>query len=851
MRHSFVFCLTVAVIVIAGASGHVCAQSAKDAQDQPPLAAEQPAAKKPTEPEEERADDEKPTETPDELAAKDPIELPPPLPIELALLRPDSLVGWTHAAAPPDGWSIEQGRLTGADGATPLLSGLALADFELELKWTTSNSARVIIELPHIPAGPVLKIAFAQSPCCGRITRDGKQLAPGKAVSATERMHSGIIHRQGDQLSVTVDGQQVASTKIAKDARYGLGLATEGGEVVVEGLRLRRSLGEPIFSGTDLSGWWCPGRIDAWQPIDGELVLAERGGNYLRTEKLYGNFTLSFEYKMKKNGNSGLGIRTPRDGWPSGDGMELQILDRPGVDKGGMMSIYRNVAPIAVAHRSEEWNQIVVQAEGRMISVWMNGELVQQVNTAWEPELKHRNLKGWIGFQDHGAKIQVRHLRLTEAPDGLGLNAWYTPRPESAVQFVLDRLMNSERLSHDDEARGMVVTAKVEEKGEHTLAELTGPGALVRVASDDWSGELALFFDGEEEPRIKCKARDLDRQVLQIPGIRGHQPLLTCLPFEKNLKLLLSDGGPSTYRFEYVQLPKNVVINTPEKPGAAIPKSLAAALDYRFHHHSHGVVRQHSPYLRVASDRKKLPPGEQADVVQADGAGLVQWVQLHCPKQFLETDDLWIEIWTAGESAPAVSAPIRYYFSGVAVAGGYGNYLLTERGGPINRLAIPFGNGMRMSLSNRGEEPIDGAGLTVSIQQPADNREAENFTNRLRLRGMFRAGADDQEDRTLFRQTGRGRWIGMVCGAGENDNTVIESLQIDGQPVADWQAADLDALLGRPGNSEEFRGPLSGRQAGLAWRYLLLSPVDFDREIVATAPEGDRPGSRLALFYVK
>jgi hypothetical protein len=442
-------------------------------------------------------------------------------------------------------------------------------------------------------------------------------------------------------------------------------------------------------------------------------------------------------------------------------------------------------------------------------------------------------------------------LRLAEGPDGPGLNAWYTPRPEPAVPFVLDRLMNSERLSRNDESWGTVVTAKVEEKGEHNLAELTGPGALVRVTSDDWSGELSLFLDGQQAPRIRCKAGDVGGKVLQIPGIRGNQPLLTCLPFEKSLKLVLTDGGPATYRFEYVRLPNHVAIDTTKESAVAIPKSLAAALDYRFHHHSHGTVRQHAPYLQVASDRKKLSPGQQADVVQADGAGLVQWVQVHCPKQFLETDDLWVEVWTDGESEPAVAAPVRYYFSGAAVAGRYGNYLLTERGGPLNRLAIPFGNGIRMSLSNRGEELIDGAGLTVSIQQPANDREAEDFANRLRLRGVFQSATDDQDDRTLFRQIGRGRWIGLVCSVGENDDTVIESLQIDGQPAANWQPADLDALLGRPGNNDEFRGPLSGRQAGLAWRYLLLSPIDFEREIVATTRESEMAGNRLALFYVK
>ena len=60
-----------------------------------------------------------------------------------------------------------------------------------------------------------------------------------------------------------------------------------------------------------------------------------------------------------------------------------------------------------------------------MISAWVNGELVQQANTAWLPEVKHRHLKGWIGVQDHGGKVRFREIYLHEAPDGLGLDAWY------------------------------------------------------------------------------------------------------------------------------------------------------------------------------------------------------------------------------------------------------------------------------------------------------------------------------------------------------------------------------------------------------------------------------------------
>ena len=849
-----VICIGLSIIQIPiDALGQNPPAKQQDVSESTEGKAERPASE-PDSPD-EKAAQQAAKETPSKKKPKPAkaVELPPPLPIDVALFRPDSLAGWTHGAEAPSGWSMTEGRLAGQSGAAPLTSGYSFGDFELHFRWTADEQAKLIVELPQIPNGPVLSIAFDHTSNCGRIRENGKDRAPGASVPKNDSLLAAAVKRKGDQLSVTVAGQEVSKTKVPAKRRFGLRLAAMDGQVGIEDMRLREPLGDSIFNGIDLSGWWCPGRAEAWQAINGELVLAERGGNYLRSEKAFGNFTLSFEFKAQKGCNSGLGLRTPRDGWPSGDGMELQIIDHPNVDKGGMMSIYRNVPPLAVAHKSEDWNQIVVKAEGRMIGVWMNGQLVQQVNTAWEPELKHRHLAGWIGFQDHGKKIQIRHLRLAEAPEGLGLDAWYAPRPESAVHFILGRLMNTERLSRDDGSRGAVVAANVGEKGEHILVESTGPGALVGVASDNWSGELALYFDGEEEPRLRCSAADLEHHVPRIPGDQSKSPLLTCVPFKQNLKVVLLDGDPTAYRFDFVQLPKETAAETFSKPDVTIPKSLEAALDYRFHKHSHGVVRQHDPYLRITSDRMDVVPGDGVELIAADGAGLVHWVQIHCEKQQLKTDDLWIEVSIDGENEPAISAPVRYYFSGAAAAGRYGNYLLTERGGAINRLAMPFGDGIRMSLRNHGTDPIGDLALTASIQQAVDEREKKDFTSRLRLRGTFDPTPADQTSRTLFERKGRGRWVALVCDAGEGKfaDVAIDSLQIDGRPMDGWQPLSLDGLLGCPKQAEDFLGALSGRKGNLAWRYLLLAPVDFDREIVANVPEATNVGGRLALFYVR
>ena len=276
--------------------------------------------------------------------------------------------------------------------------------------------------------------------------------------------------------------------------------------------------GQPVLNGENLDGWWTDGNKDAWVLDGGELVLKPGGGRYLRSEKEYANFTLSLEYKMAKGGNSGIGIRTPRRGWPSGDGMEMQFIDGPPfrpLDEHDQMAIYGNVPALAPSGKADQWNHVVIKADGWMISAWVNGELVQQYNTLDHPELKHRHLRGWIGPQDHGGVIRFRNFRVLEAPDGTGLAAWSMPKPPRAATTMVDRLMNSETVSRADGITSAVVSKRIagDAPGEHVLAELTGPGAVVRVARSNDEGTLAFYFDGETTPRIECTPGDLWKKV--------------------------------------------------------------------------------------------------------------------------------------------------------------------------------------------------------------------------------------------------------------------------------------------------------------------------------------------------
>ena len=73
-----------------------------------------------------------------------------------------------------------------------------------------------------------------------------------------------------------------------------------------------------------------------------------------------------------------------------------------------------------------------------MITAWVNGAIAQHRNTAEHDGLIKRPLRGWVGFQDHGALTQIKDVRLAPLSDGLGLKTWYGRRYTQALGRAAD-----------------------------------------------------------------------------------------------------------------------------------------------------------------------------------------------------------------------------------------------------------------------------------------------------------------------------------------------------------------------------------------------------------------------------
>jgi hypothetical protein len=199
----------------------------------------------------------------------------------------------------------------------------------------------------------------------------------------------------------------------------------------------------PLFNGKDFTGWVYGLRANGTENKSGKGYQIENGviystkedGGNLYTEKEYANFIVRFEFRLTPNANNGIGIRAPLQGDAAYVGMEIQVLDDGGSEYTNLLpgqyhgSVYK-VAPAKRGFQKPvgEWNSEEIVANGRQITVKLNGTTIVDANlddVKDEATLKeHRDLskpdgsqgiantKGHIGFLGHGAHVEFRNIRI-------------------------------------------------------------------------------------------------------------------------------------------------------------------------------------------------------------------------------------------------------------------------------------------------------------------------------------------------------------------------------------------------------------------------------------------------------
>jgi hypothetical protein len=199
-----------------------------------------------------------------------------------------------------------------------------------------------------------------------------------------------------------------------------------------------------LFDGETLFGWNQEGGAK-WSVAEGALK-AEGESGYLRSHSAFADYVLKLDYRAPAEENSGVFLRSAREGQPHVTGYELQIYGKhPQFPTG---SLVNHIKAKAVSPAPDRWHTFEVTAQGDRFIVKLDGNTV----------LDGRDSKsriGHIGLQyNKDKKIEFRNVKLKPlglAPifNGKDLTGWKiieAPKPrEQPVWTVKDRAIHVEK----------------------------------------------------------------------------------------------------------------------------------------------------------------------------------------------------------------------------------------------------------------------------------------------------------------------------------------------------------------------------------------------------------------------
>lgn len=196
-----------------------------------------------------------------------------------------------------------------------------------------------------------------------------------------------------------------------------------------------------LFDGKSLKGWrtYQNKPADSWLVTEG--MLYNKGNKDpktqhadLITEKQYGDFDVSFDWKIAPGANSGfLYMVTETSGASYQSGPEYQLID----DKGYPAHLeewqktganYAMDPPMVDAtHAAGEWNHTRIKKYKGHIEHWLNDKLVAAYDL-WSEKWKQQKAtgkwkdtpgygmseKGHFALQDHGGEIWFKNMRVKE-----------------------------------------------------------------------------------------------------------------------------------------------------------------------------------------------------------------------------------------------------------------------------------------------------------------------------------------------------------------------------------------------------------------------------------------------------
>lgn len=168
--------------------------------------------------------------------------------------------------------------------------------------------------------------------------------------------------------------------------------------------------GISLFDGKTMKGWEAratsvPNSTGDWKIENGSLVCGGGSPGWIATTQSYSDYKLTLEFRGSERVNSGVFLRSQKEGQPHVTGYELQIWDyQPaGFNTGSLVGSLK-ASPTKI--KANEWNKYDITADGDHFVINLNGQTVLDARDS-----KHAS--GVVGFQcQKDQRIEFRNIKL-------------------------------------------------------------------------------------------------------------------------------------------------------------------------------------------------------------------------------------------------------------------------------------------------------------------------------------------------------------------------------------------------------------------------------------------------------
>ncbi len=395
----------------------------------------------------------------------------------------------------------------------------------------------------------------------------------------------------------------------------------------------------------------------------------------------------------------------------------------------------------------------------------------------------------------------------------------------------------------------------------YVIAEMEGPGAVVRIWSADPEGIVRIHVDDGGTPIVQMPFRNLflsKQKPFMKPFVRGTfdiQGAHWCyvpIPYEKFCKISITT--PCFYQIDYLNFPSDAKVTSLELPITSAEQKNFSTVAKKFRTRS-------QPPNAIGSSRElinfsaSIPAGETVEFATFDGPAVIQGIQMRWSgKNRNETGrELMLRGYWENEFEPSIAAPVFDFFGGRVNSIGLGTVTAQQR---YCYLPMPFKEHARFTLENGKETEAVKVEMVFYLQKKAAlpsplrtfhawwNRNNETDVETVEFSEDFEEPlCSPDQNYVALNTTGKGHVIGIA---------MMRSPAPDSDAMVFVDSDDYPPLLSGSGNegffdeawqAQTINWPLAGGVEDLhnkkfMLRLFLASPIPFDNGILMTFEHG-------------